>query len=425
MAPRPKRSIIWSLASELDNGGASCNLCNKIIKRGSNPMCKNTTNITRHLRNSHPDEYTCEWEKNEKQKKEKEKKIRKVDTFFPSINTSDPSTSLSNTQSSLSSADTIICTKSDSDSNETRTLVLKQPTLMQNLESKKKWNKDDSRTIEVHYKIGEMIAKDCQPIAIVNDKGFRDLIHLLEPRYPIPGRHFLSEKIIPSMYETARKVISDGLKKASFFSFTTDIWSTGEKTFISCTAHCISKNFEQQVLLLHVSPFPENHTGENIEHMLKKMIKDFNIPDEKIHQICHDNASNMMRGVENIGYSSLCCFIHTTQLALKCISNQGSVKNLINKCRNIASHFHRSPKSCQMLADLQKTLDKERLVVIQDVTTRWNSTFFMLKRMLEIKRELVLFLVENHSEYNLSTDECDLMEKLVKLLQPFNEATER
>ena len=413
--------------TENENGEVSCNICNKVIKRGSNLRSNNTTNIHRHLAKGHPEEFSRELDKYNQEITEKEAKVRKVDTFFSqhsskaSVTSAQSSSNVPSTSLSLTSTDSLSLACAD-------TVILKQPTLIENLEARKIWDINDSKSMEMHFMVGEMIALDCHTISIVDEQGFRNLIHHAKPNYPIPSRHFLTEKIIPCMYETARNLICDALLKTSFLSFTTDIWSSGEKMFISCTAHCIFENFDQQVLLLHVSPFSNSHTGEQIEKILKDMIHDFDIPDKKVHQICHDNASNMVLGVQNTGYASLSCFIHTTQLAIKgSIFNQASVRNVIAKCRNICSHFHRSPKSCQTLHQLQKTLQKKILSVVQDVVTRWNSTYMMLKRMLELKEEMVLYLMDkkNSIEYSLSSDDWELIEKIVELLEPFYDATNR
>lgn len=51
----------------------------------------------------------------------------------------------------------------------------------------------------------------------------------------------------------------------------------------------------------------------------------------------------------------------------------------------------------------------------------------MLKRMLELKEEMVLYLMDkkNSIEYSLSSDDWELIEKIVELLEPFYDATNR
>lgn len=61
--------------------------------------------------------------------------------------------------------------------------------------------------------------------------------------------------------------------------------------------------------------------------------------------------------------------------------------------------------------------------MIQDVQTRWNSTFFMLQRLLEQRRAITLYCAENESVSNLSSNQWSVLENAVGLLQPFEELT--
>ena len=60
-----------------------------------------------------------------------------------------------------------------------------------------KWDIHDSCCERVHKKLGEMIALDCQPYSIVEDKGFRGFVAALEHCYDIPRQKFVVEKVIP------------------------------------------------------------------------------------------------------------------------------------------------------------------------------------------------------------------------------------
>ncbi len=52
--------------------------------------------------------------------------------------------------------------------------------------------------------LGEFIAKDMQPYAVVDDAGFQHLITVLEPRYNIPSCRHFSNMVIPKLYEETR-----------------------------------------------------------------------------------------------------------------------------------------------------------------------------------------------------------------------------
>lgn len=62
----------------------------------------------------------------------------------------------------------------------------------------KGWDINDNRSIEIHRKIGEMIAIDCQPYRFVENEGFRRLMSHLQPRYKVSHKlgHFFPAFII-------------------------------------------------------------------------------------------------------------------------------------------------------------------------------------------------------------------------------------
>ena len=47
-----------------------------------------------------------------------------------------------------------------------------------------------------------MIARDYQPYLVVEDAGFKSLVHALEPRYYIPSRKYFREMVIPGIVKT-------------------------------------------------------------------------------------------------------------------------------------------------------------------------------------------------------------------------------
>ena len=120
---------------------------------------------------------------------------------------------------------------------------LKQVTLAQAEDMHKVWDINDVRAKAIHVRIAEMIALDCQPYSVVDDIGFRALIHALEPRYNIPSRRYFSETMIPSIVDRMACVIRDKLKVVKYVSFTTDVWSSNVSS-VSLIAHWVSDDFQ-------------------------------------------------------------------------------------------------------------------------------------------------------------------------------------
>ena len=64
-------------------------------------------------------------------------------------------------------------------------LPVKQPTIKEAFLKIKKWDINDPRAIEVHNKIGEMIALDCQPFQVVENIGFKRVLATLQSKYEV------------------------------------------------------------------------------------------------------------------------------------------------------------------------------------------------------------------------------------------------
>ena len=60
----------------------------------------------------------------------------------------------------------------------------------------------------------------------------------------------------------------------------------------------------------------------------------------------------------------------------------------------------------------------------QDCITRWNSTFHMLKRLIESKEAIISTLaVMNASSHILSQDEWKVIRETCNVLEPFEQIT--
>jgi len=95
------------------------------------------------------------------------------------------------------------------------------------------------------------------------------------------------------------------------------------------------------------------------------------------------------------------CYIHTLQLiVVEGLNAQQVVINTIATAHSIVGHFRHSVKATEQLKKTQELLNSgsnPHLPVhklIQDVSTRWDSTFYMLERLIEQKRAIAVYSQE-------------------------------
>ena len=74
---------------------------------------------------------------------------------------------------------------------------------------------------------------------------------------------------------------------------------------------------------------------------------------------------------------------------------------------------------------IQHELQCDKLRPVQDVSTRWNSTFYMIERLLQIKRSVTLFCAETDGMQNktLTSNMWNLLASVKGLLEPVENLT--
>lgn len=403
-----KKSRVWTFFDELDDSSkVKCNQCQAVISRGGTGKKANTTSMTNHIKYKHP------------QLVPQLGSVVKCLSENPS-----PSPSQSQTEE-LPASSASLPTPSTSSLSE----VSLSQTYQRNIEESfvVQWSQDDARSKDISIAIGEMIALDNQPLSIVENTGFRNLMKKLKPKYNLPSRKYLTENIIPHLYEETRSTIRKGVLSATVISVTTDLWTNinNMESFISFTAHWLDDSFKFNHAVLQMKHFPESHTAEHIKNCLEEIPTLWNINATKIHGIVRDNGRNVAKAIDDSIFLGVPCFIHTLQLAIKTALKHDTLAQILTKSRRIVTHFNHSGLAQSKLRDLRKELNLPDHQLVQDVVTRWNSSYYMISRLLEQKRAVSLYLAETSAVNfeNLSTQEWEFLEKSLELLKPFEEIT--
>lgn len=392
------RSSVWNFFMyEEDAIKVKCNLCSSFISRGGIGKKASTSPLLNHLKRKHSAEYNTI---NVCSEKYQQLLFQSTDD---TRDTDGPSTSFKRSR-------------------------LEQPTLETVLDFKKIWDINNPKAVELHYAIGQMIAVDNQPYLFVEDEGFRNLMSKAQPRYKVPSREYFKQVIIPKMFTKCKEEIESMLFFSTYISLTTDMWtnSVNKDSFISFTAHWIDNNFNYRHVVLNSRHFPGSHTGENVSKMLSTLSDEWNVTN-KIYLVIRDSGSNIIKAVNDLNLESESCFLHNLHLIVSdALNSQRAVKDIIAIGRRIVGHFNHSSLACSRFKDIQeKQLHLQYKKVVQDISTRWNSTFYMLSRLLELKNAISLYVNENSEITNFSSYQWTLIENCVKLLQPFEEITKQ
>jgi len=146
-----------------------------------------------------------------------------------------------------------------------------------------------------------------------------------------------------------------------------------------------------------------------------RVLEEFNIAG-KIVALTTDNDSAMLVCGKEIAsafddemslmnFSHYRCAAHVLNLGVK--KGLKSVSNSVIKARKIMSMIKNSTRLCDSLRAFCNLKNMKYLKPILDVETRWNSTYYMLKRFNELKSALVLLAADDHLIKNLYPNEDD------------------
>ena len=144
---------------------------------------------------------------------------------------------------------------------------------------------------------------------------------------------------------------------------------------------------------------PERHTADYLSNEITNIVKKWDI-EQKITTATIDDASNINLAVDKTFFlEKLNCITHIMNLVTKGILNKNcsvKVSDLVKKCRNLVCTFkHSNYLSDQLKKVMQLNRNKAEktdnndknlpsvATLKQDVPTSWNSTFIMLKTVLD------------------------------------------
>ncbi|XP_015208054.2 zinc finger BED domain-containing protein 4 isoform X1 [Lepisosteus oculatus] len=282
--------------------------------------------------------------------------------------------------------------------------------------------------------VAEMLALDLQPSSLVENVGLNRLLEYLQPQYSLPSATYFTSTAIPEMYERVKEVIVTHLKEAEsgIVHFTTSIWVSNQtREYLILTAHWVT--FESCVrpqgqdfhcsALLSVSQIDCDYNMMNIQKQLEYLWDTWIISSGlKIGFTITDNQSigNMLDDNE---HSSLQCFGHTIDLIVsEAIKSQRMVQNLLSIARKICERVHRSAKAKEKLAELQKIYNLPENHLVQDVPSKWKTSFYMLERLVEQKKAIDEMSIECNFRELISCDQWEVMQSVCNALKPFEVA---
>lgn len=187
-------------------------------------------------------------------------------------------------------------------------------------------------------------------------------------------------------------------------------------------------------ICLGVKNLTAHHTALNIAEDLRSLLAMWNIDKKQVISATTDNGANIVAGIrllfENNDNIHVPCFAHCINLvvskALGCVRD---IITIIDKVKAIVAYFkHSNVAQDDLRAEQRKDgkTDGTFLYLIQEVPTRWNSTFYCLERFLFLSGHVgKILLSPSHKKAPpmLSGDELSIIGDCLEILRPFELAT--
>jgi hypothetical protein len=304
----------------------------------------------------------------------------------------------------------------------------------------------------------EWIVAECMPFIAVESPFLRKAIRLGGPNAAVPSASTVKRDIM-SMFDAEKARVRALLQEVpGKLSFAVDAWtSPNMKPFLGITAHWTDEDWCLQEVLLDLVPLTGPHSGENLCTAFVDTCSDFGIL-TKLLAVTTDNATNNDTFLE--GLSEACkargigftdadnhvrCLAHVINLAVQAFlatlkvealnteddylelgDPDASPMHCIPKLRKLVVKIRSSPQRREMLALQCGAPGSASKELIVDVRTRWNSTFLMLQRALELRGPLgnVAMLDRDLRAYQLTDEEWSMLETVSNPLKMFKRATD-
>jgi hypothetical protein len=254
------------------------------------------------------------------------------------------------------------------------------------------------------------------PFNISEHEFFVDFIKSLRPSFPIKSRVTIRKEIL-NMFLAEKERLYDYFKSVPCrFSATMDMWTSNQnKSYMCVTIHWIDDTWSMQKRIVNFVHVKGHHTGTKLSETFTELMVKWYI-DKRIFALTLDNASSNEVAVKDIisdlranGSSLICdglffhvrCACHILNLVAR--DGLSVITPTIENIRLLVLAVKGSPLQWEELMKraTECGLDTNKGLSL-DVSTRWNSTYLMLRDALYYKNAFMRLKSSDRRRYEKS-----------------------
>lgn len=225
---------------------------------------------------------------------------------------------------------------------------------------------------------------------MVGDVGFIRVCWALNPRYSVPSREVLKDRI-QRMYGDIIVALQGKLSGIPVAATMDGVsMRRMDKKFLIVTLH-FNLNEDRLKgrfgLCLGVKRLTESCDGTYLSHCVREMIAVLNIDPSDVRCLTTDGAFNMVAAARELNWKRYWCLAHILHLTVSdAIKSCLAFKLIVEKVKTVVTW---AKQTGSVQSRLQKASGKR---LIQSVLTRWNSELDMLVRFREVHTHLSLII---------------------------------
>lgn len=314
----------------------------------------------------------------------------------------------------------------------------------------------------IEQAIIELFTVNGRPLRMLDDRAFQILTKPVFDSIQITvNQHNVVDRILAFANNMKAEIRTE--LKEKLFSLKIDAATRLGVSLLGINAQLL-KNSAIKTFTLAVKVLESSHTAAYLRSILLEVLKDYNIDVQQVLTITTDNGANMVKMVSDLNIleessedsdeeseqeeqktkgkdekqneanrkivqslqslessffqelvTNIRCGAHTLHLCVRDVLEVAGIKEKLDRCRRIVKKL-RTPSYLSIL----KNGSFKKPVL--DCPTRWNSSYEMLKRLLELKEVVTSFICKN-AEMQLTEKDWEFVNDFVETFAPVCSAT--
>ena len=151
------------------------------------------------------------------------------------------------------------------------------------------------------------------------------------------------------------------------------------------------------------------------------MLKKFGNENKNVVCCVTDNEPTMNAAADLMPFQWMGCMDHLIELITGVAFDGHGIQDTMKNARSLVGCFTSSPQDNAKLLNQQRVINpnKDALKPIQDIETRWRSTYSMVSRLLELKNAIMALKGAQEINQNLGEIDWEVLEFIKTILGPF------